>query len=87
MAKRLIINESQFNQLIINGILTESNFDEILKSHELEKKIKDVTSSAIKNDKGLERELEEKVRKVVAKSVSELFKTLWQKKCFWEKEF
>ena len=39
MAKKLILSESQFNRLIVNKILAESNVDDIIKSRELEKKI------------------------------------------------
>ena len=87
MAKKLILSESQFNQLVINKILTESNIDDVIKSRELERKIKDETISAVKNDKELERELEKKIKKIVAKSVSELFKVLWQKRVFYENDF
>ena len=87
MAKKLILSESQFNQLVINKILTESNIDDVIKSRELERKIKDETISAVKNDKELERELEKKIKKIVAKSVSELFKVLWQKRAFYENDF
>ena len=87
MAKKLILSESQFNQLVINKILTESNIDDVIKSRELERKIKDETISAVKNDKELERELEKKIKKIVAKSVSELFKVLWQKRTFYENDF
>lgn len=87
MAKKLILSESQFNRLIVNKILAESNVDDIIKSRELEKKIKDETISAVKNDKQLEKELEKKIKKIVAKSVSELFKVLWQKRMFYENDF
>lgn len=87
MAKKLILNESQFNRLIVNKILAESNVDDIIKSREFEKKIKDETISAVKNDKQLEKELEKKIKKIVAKSVSELFKVLWQKRTFYENDF
>ena len=87
MAKKLILSESQFNRLIVNKILAESNIDDIIKSRELEKKIKDETISAVKNDKQLEKELETKIKKIVAKSVSELFKVLWQKRMFYENDF
>ena len=87
MAKKLILSESQFNRLIVNKILAESNIDDVIKSRELERKIKDETISAVKNDKELERELEKKIKKIVAKSVSELFKVLWQKRAFYENDF
>lgn len=75
MAK-IIINESQLERLI----LSESNVDDLLKSRELEKKIKDVAGNAIKNDK----ELEKKIKQIVGKTIKELFKTLWQRNMFWE---
>lgn len=84
MAKKLILNESQYEQLMINSILTESNVDDVLRSRELEKKIKDTVAAAIKNDKSLEKDLEKKVKKVVTNCVSELFKTLWQRRSFYE---
>ena len=87
MPKKLILKESQLNQLIINRILTENNVNDIIKSKELEKKIKDETLCAIKNDKLLEKELEKKIKKIVSKSVSELFKVLWQKRNFYENDF
>lgn len=87
MARKLILTESQFNQLITNKILTESSISDIVKSHEFEKSIKDAVESTIKNDKNLEKDLEKKIKKIVAKSVSELFKVLWQKKYFYENDF
>jgi len=87
MAKRVILNESQYEQLMINSLLIESNIDDMLKNRDFEKKIKDIVSTAIKNDKGIEKDLEKRVKKIVAKSVSELFKVLWQRRQFYENEF
>ena len=78
--KKLILTESQMQQLFVNELLTESNIDDILKSRELEKKIKDTTVSAIKNDKDLER----KIREIVNKTISELFKVLWMRRDFYK---
>ena len=83
-SKKIILKESQYEQLMINSILTESTVDDILKSREFEKKIKDTIAVAIKNDKSLEKDLEKKVKKVVTNCVSELFKTLWQRRSFYE---
>ena len=83
-SKKIILKESQYEQLMINSILTESTVDDILKSREFEKKIKDAIAAAIKNDKSLEKDLEKKVKKVVTNCVSELFKTLWQRRSFYE---
>jgi len=84
MGKRLILNESQFNQLIANEILTESSNSDIFKSSEFEKRVKDIVTSTIKNDKQSEKELEKKVREIVAKTVNIFFRTLWQRSNFYE---
>ena len=78
MAKKLIINESQLERLV----LSESNIDDLLKSRELEKKIKDVAGNAIKNDK----QLEKTVKEIVGKTIKELFRTLWQRNNFYINE-
>lgn len=85
--KKIILSESQYEQLVINSILTESNVDDIIRSRDFEKKIKDTVADAIKNDKSLEKDLEKRIKKIVAKSVSELFRVLWQRKNFYENEF
>lgn len=78
MAKKLIINESQLERLI----LSESNVDDLLKSRELEKKIKDVAGDAIKNNK----QLEKLVKEIVGKTLKEFFKVLWQRNNFYINE-
>lgn len=82
--KKLILTESQFNRIMAESILSESNIDDIVKSRDFEKKVKETVASAIKNDKTIEKDLEQKVKKVVVNCVSELFKTLWQRKSFYE---
>jgi hypothetical protein len=79
-SKKIILKESQYEQLMINSILTESTVDDILKSREFEKKIKDTIAAAIKNDKTIER----KIREIVNKTISELFKVLWMRRDFYK---
>lgn len=71
MAK-LIISESHANKILSTGIINE------ITDLEVDKKI----SKAIKSDKDLEK----KIKKIVANAVNILFKTLWQRSNFYENE-
>lgn len=82
MAKKVIVSESMAKKLVMEGIITEGNIDDILKNQEFNKKVKDIAKDAIKNDK----ELEKQVKKIVAKSVDTLFRTLWQRSVFYQSE-
>lgn len=82
MAKKVIVSESMAKKLVMEGIITEGNIDDILKNQEFNKKVKDIAKDAIKNDK----ELEKQVKKIVAKSVDTLFKVLWQRSAFYQSE-
>lgn len=82
MAKKVIVSESMAKKLVMEGIITEGNIDDILKNQEFNKKVKDIAKDAIKNDK----ELEKQVKKIVAKSVDTLFKVLWQRSGFYQSE-
>lgn len=82
--KKVIISESMADRLVVEGIIAESNMDDLLRSNALEKKIKSTVKDAIKDDKQTEKELEKKVRAIVAKSVNTLFRTLWMRKNFFE---
>lgn len=82
--KKIIINEAIAKKLMEESIITESNVDDVVKSRELEKKIKDTMKDSLKNDKQFERDLEKKVRAIVAASVNTLFRTLWQRRNFYE---
>lgn len=78
--KKLILTESQFNRIMAESILSESNIDDIVKSRDFEKKVKETVASAIKNDKTIER----KIREIVNKTISELFKVLWMRRDFYK---
>lgn len=74
MPKKVIINESMMKRIIAEGIIAES---ELTKS-DVSKIVKDT----IKGDK----ELEKRVKALVASAVNTLFRTLWQRHNFYEDE-
>lgn len=74
MPKKVIINESMMKRIIAEGIIAES---ELTKS-DVSKIVKDT----IKSDK----ELEKRVKALVASAVNTLFRTLWQRHNFYEDE-
>ena len=78
MGKKIIVNEETFKALVKQRIIEEAN----ITYSELNGKVKSAVSDAIKND----RELEKKIKKIVADSVSLVFKTLWQRDNFWHSE-
>lgn len=79
MGKKVIISESTAKWLISKGIITESGVDDIIKNRDFKKEVRDITVDTVKKDKEVEKE----VRKIVAKSVENLFKTLWQRSQTW----
>ena len=52
----------------------------------MDKAVADAVSDALKNDRQVSKDLEKKIRAVVADSVNTLFKTLWQRRNFYEDE-
>lgn len=78
MGKTVIINEATFKRLVSEQIIEEGNLD----SREVSKAVKD----ALKNDRDLNKEIEKKVKSLVAQSVNTLFRTLWQRRNFYEDE-
>jgi hypothetical protein len=77
MKKTIIINESTLKKSIEAQILMESG----LNKSDVEKIVKDTLKS-----RDAEKDLDKKVKKLVAKSVNTLFKTLWQRSNFYENE-
>lgn len=84
MARKLIITESMMNRLMVESVLSEANVSDVVNSTEFKTKIKDAVSDAIKNNKDVEKTIEKEVKKIIANSLSEVFKTLWQRKDFWQ---
>lgn len=79
MAKKVIISESMAKRLVSEGIITESGVDDIVKNRDFKKEVRDITVDIVKKDKDIEKE----IKKIVAKSVENLFKTLWQRSQTW----
>lgn len=77
MSKTIIINESTLRKTIEAQLLEESG----LNKSDVEKIVKDT----LKN-RQVEKDLEKRVKKLVAASVNTLFKTLWQRRNFYENE-
>lgn len=74
MGKTIKITESTFKKLVAEQIIEEGD----LTKADVSKIVKDT----IKNDK----EIEKKVKSLVAASVNTLFRTLWQRRNFYEDE-
>lgn len=72
------------NRLIAESILNESNVSDIVNSNEFKSRLKDAVNDAIKSNKDVEKTIEKEVKKIIADSLSEVFKTLWQRKIFWQ---
>ena len=78
MSKKVIINESTLKLILAKEVLSEAN----LTKNDVASIVKD----NIKNDKEIKKEIEKHVKDLVAKSVNTLFKTLWQRRNFYEDE-
>jgi BMFP domain-containing protein YqiC len=78
MSKKVIISESVLKKILANQILNEAE----ISKNDVTKIVKD----SIKNDKEVKKEVEKQVKDLVAKSVNTLFKTLWQRRNFYEDE-
>ena len=78
MAKKVIINESALKQAIANQLLEEAG----LSKSDVEKIVKDT----FKSDRQFNKDIEKKVKDIVANCVNTLFKTLWQRRNFYENE-
>ena len=72
MGRRIIINESDYKRILIQ--------------EKVDKAVADAVSDVLKNDRQVSKDLEKKIRAVVADSVNTLFKTLWQRRNFYEDE-
>lgn len=72
MGRRIIINEFDYKRILIQ--------------EKVDKAVADAVSDALKNDRQVSKDLEKKIRAVVADSVNTLFKTLWQRRNFYEDE-
>ncbi len=78
MPKKVIISESMLKRLVSEQIIIEGD----LTKADVSKIVKD----SFKNDRELNKEIEKKVKSLVASAVNMLFKTLWQRRNFYEDE-
>ena len=70
--------KSTFTRKEMDELLMESN----ITKDDVEKIVKDV----LKNDRTMRKDLEKQVKALVAASVNTLFRTLWQRRNFYEDE-
>lgn len=78
MGKTIIISEGMMKQLMAEQILEKNGISA--------KDIADAVRDAIKNDRDVKRDFDKRVRELVASSVDSLFRTLWQRRNFYEDE-
>ena len=77
--KKVIVTESQMKQLMINEVISKADIDSLANNRDF----KDAVLNAIKNNRDADKDLEKKVRKIVADSVKVLFRGLWERNNFW----
>lgn len=78
MGKKVIITENTLKKIVANQIIKENNLTKI--------DVANIVRDTIKNDAQIKKDVEKKVKELVANSVNTLFKTLWQRRNFYEDE-
>lgn len=78
MGKKVIISEKMLKKITAEQILNES---ELSKTD-----VTNIVRDTIKNDSQVKKDIERKVKDLVAGTVNTLFKTLWQRRNFYEDE-
>ena len=78
MGKKVIISEEMLKMITAEQILNES---ELSKTD-----VTNIVRDTIKNDSQVKKDIERKVKDLVAGTVNTLFKTLWQRRNFYEDE-
>lgn len=76
--KKIIINESTLKRLLSEQIIEEGDLTK--------GDVEDIVKKTVKNDRELNKDIEKKVKALVAASVNTLLKTLWQRRNFYEDE-
>ena len=77
--KKIIISESQMKQLVREEVMSKADIASLADN----KDFKDAIVKAMKNNRDADKDLEKKVRKIVADSVKVLFRGLWERNNFW----
>ena len=78
MAKKVIINESTLKKAIASQLLEEAGLSK--------SDVENIVKSIFKSDRQFNKDIEKKVKDIVANCVNTLFKTLWQRRNFYENE-
>ena len=78
MAKKVIINESTLKKAIASQLLEEAGLSKT--------DVENIVKSTFKSDRQFNKDIEKKVKDIVANCVTTLFKTLWQRRNFYENE-
>lgn len=78
MAKKVIINESTLKKAIAIQLLEEAGLSKT--------DVENIVKSTFKSDRQFNKDIEKKVKDIVANCVNTLFKTLWQRRNFYENE-
>jgi len=78
MSKKVIITEEMMKTIVENQILEANG----ISKEDIVSAVKDV----LKNDYRVKGDLDKRVRELVATSVNTLFRTLWQRRNFYEDE-
>lgn len=78
MSKKVIISESMFRNLMVEQMLCEEGLTK--------KDVVDAVKDALKNDRSIKSDMDKRVRELVAATVNTLFRTLWQRRNFYEDE-
>lgn len=78
MSKKVIISESMFNRMMTESVLQDAGITKT----DIANAIKD----ALKNDRSVKSDIDKRVKELVASTINTLFKTLWQRRNFYEDE-
>lgn len=78
MAKKVIINESTLKKAIASQLLEEAGLSK--------SDVENIVKNTFKSDRQFNKDIEKKVKDIVANCVNTLFKTLWQRRNFYENE-
>ena len=78
MSKKVIISETMFKNLMVEQMLCEEGLTK--------KDVVDAVKDALKNDRSIKSGMDKRVRELVAATVNTLFRTLWQRRNFYEDE-
>ena len=77
--KKVIISEKQMMKLVTEEIMSKAEIASLADNRDF----KDTIRKALKNNAEADKDLEKKVRKIVADSVKVLFRGLWERNNFW----